>query len=63
LGYHNTGVTVLFDDEKRPTCLHRDYISAVKSSGHRLAPRPQTPGLRDHFPETTARQQLRSQRP
>jgi hypothetical protein len=24
---YNTGVTVLFDGSKRPTCLHRDYIS------------------------------------
>ena len=23
----NTGVTVLFDGDRRPTCLHRDYIS------------------------------------
>lgn len=27
VGHYNTGVTVLFDGEKRPTCLHRDYIS------------------------------------
>jgi hypothetical protein len=24
---YNTGVTVLLDGSKRPTCLHRDYIS------------------------------------
>lgn len=27
----NTGVTVLFDDGKRPTCLHRDYITPLSS--------------------------------
>jgi hypothetical protein len=27
LSPRNTGVTVLFDGDKRPTCLHRDYIS------------------------------------
>jgi hypothetical protein len=26
---HNTGLTVLFDGDKNPTCLHRDYISPV----------------------------------
>lgn len=24
-----TGLTVLFDGDRRPTCLHRDYISPV----------------------------------
>ena len=26
-----TGVTVLFDGAKRPTCLHKDFISPVQS--------------------------------
>ena len=26
LSPRNTGVTVLFDGDRRPTCLHRDYI-------------------------------------
>jgi hypothetical protein len=30
LGNHNTGITVLFDGARRPTCLHRDYISALR---------------------------------
>ena len=25
----NSGVTVLFDGGKRPTCLHRDYITML----------------------------------
>ena len=25
----NTGVTVLFDGAKRPTCLHRDFITPI----------------------------------
>ena len=25
----NTGITVLFDGDIRPTCLHRDYISSI----------------------------------
>jgi hypothetical protein len=29
LSRHNTGVTVLFDGDRRPTCLHRDYITQV----------------------------------
>ena len=29
LSHHNTGITVLFDGGKRPTCLHRDYISST----------------------------------
>ena len=27
IGHRNTGITVLFDGEGRPTVLHRDYIS------------------------------------
>ena len=27
VGHQNTGITVLFDGNKRATCLHRDYIS------------------------------------
>jgi hypothetical protein len=26
---HTTGITVLFDGDRRPTCLHRDYISST----------------------------------
>lgn len=26
LNRHNTGITVLFDGNRRPACLHRDYI-------------------------------------
>lgn len=29
----NSGLTVLFDGNKRPTCLHRDYIAPVGSLG------------------------------
>jgi hypothetical protein len=34
-GNHNTGITVLFDGARRPTCLHRDYISALRQE-HRV---------------------------
>ena len=29
LGRHNTGITVLFDGDRRPTCLHMGYISSI----------------------------------
>ena len=29
LGRHNTGITVLFDGDRRPTCLHVGYISST----------------------------------
>ena len=29
IGRRNTGVTVLFDGDGRPTVLHRDYISPI----------------------------------
>ena len=29
VSYRNTGVTVLFDGTKRPTCLHRDFIAEI----------------------------------
>ena len=29
LSRHNTGVTVLFDGDRRPTCLHIGYISST----------------------------------
>lgn len=29
LGHHNSGITVLFDGTRRPTCLHADYISPL----------------------------------
>ena len=29
LSHRNTGINVLFDGDKRPTCLHRDYISST----------------------------------
>ena len=29
MGRRNTGITVLFDGDIRPTCLHRDYISSI----------------------------------
>jgi hypothetical protein len=32
LGRHNTGITVLFDGDRRPTCLHRGYISSTNST-------------------------------
>ena len=35
LGNHTTGITVLFDGARRPTCLHRDYISALRQE-HRV---------------------------
>ena len=35
LGKHTTGITVLFDGARRPTCLHRDYISALRQE-HRV---------------------------
>jgi hypothetical protein len=28
-----TGITVLFDGARRPTCLHRDFISPVLGRG------------------------------
>ena len=38
LSRHNTGVTVLFDGDRRPTCLHRGYISSTSSTEARLKP-------------------------
>ena len=38
LSRHNTGVTVLFDGDRRPTCLHRGYISSTNSTEGRLKP-------------------------
>jgi hypothetical protein len=35
LGNQNTGITVLFDGDRRPTCLHRDYISELRQE-HRV---------------------------
>jgi hypothetical protein len=35
LGGNNTGITVLFDGARRPTCVHRDYISALREE-HRV---------------------------
>ncbi len=35
LGDNNTGITVLFDGARRPTCVHRDYISALREE-HRV---------------------------
>lgn len=32
-----TGITVLFDGARRPTCLHRDFISPI-SDGEIAAP-------------------------
>jgi hypothetical protein len=32
LSRHNTGITVLFDGERRPTCLHRGFISSTSES-------------------------------
>ena len=32
LSHRTTGITVLFDGDKRPTCLHRGYISSTNSS-------------------------------
>ncbi len=32
-----TGITVLFDGTRRPTCLHRDFISPI-SDGEIAAP-------------------------
>jgi hypothetical protein len=32
-----TGLTVLFDGARRPTCLHRDFISPI-SDGEVAAP-------------------------
>ncbi|MGY2904782.1 hypothetical protein [Bradyrhizobium sp. URHC0002] len=29
LSRHNTGITVLFDGDRRPTCLHMGYISST----------------------------------
>ena len=29
LSGHNTGITVLFDGDRRLTCLHRGYISSA----------------------------------
>ncbi|MBR1156577.1 hypothetical protein [Bradyrhizobium sp. JYMT SZCCT0428] len=29
VSHRNTGVTVLFDGAKSPTCLHRDFIIAI----------------------------------
>jgi hypothetical protein len=29
LGRRNTGITVLFDGDTRPTCLHSGYISST----------------------------------
>ncbi|MBR1272906.1 hypothetical protein JQ629_36105 [Bradyrhizobium sp. AUGA SZCCT0222] len=29
MSYRNTGVAVLFDGTKRPTYLHRDFISSI----------------------------------
>ena len=29
LGRHNTGITVLFDGDRRLTCLHVGYISST----------------------------------
>jgi hypothetical protein len=29
LSRRNTGITVLFDGDSRPTCLHRGYISST----------------------------------
>jgi hypothetical protein len=36
-----TGITVLFDGARRPTCLHRDFIPPVlgRGSPHRWAHR------------------------
>jgi hypothetical protein len=36
LGRHNTGITVMFDGDRRPTCLHRGYISSLSEQhqGH-----------------------------
>ena len=31
LSRHTTGITVLFDGDSRPTCLHRDYISPISA--------------------------------
>lgn len=35
----NSGVTVLFDGTKTPTCLHRDYISPASRSAKTPASR------------------------
>ena len=32
VGHRTTGVTVLFDGAKRPTCLHRDFVSPVSAN-------------------------------
>ena len=31
LSGHTTGITVLFDGDRRPTCLHRGYISSTSA--------------------------------
>ena len=47
LGNRNTGITVLFDGVRSPTCLHRDYISA--SSRSQESPNPATTKLVPDF--------------
>ena len=34
----NTGVTVLFDGAKSPTCLHRDFITPISRNASASAP-------------------------
>ncbi|MBR1233656.1 hypothetical protein [Bradyrhizobium sp. AUGA SZCCT0182] len=36
----NTGVTVLFDGAKRPTCLHRDFITPISRNASASAATP-----------------------
>ena len=43
LGRHNTGITVLFDGNRRPTCVHRDYIASTSEQ-----PQDAYPGDCDH---------------
>ena len=31
VGRRTTGITVLFDGARRPTCLHRDFISPISN--------------------------------
>lgn len=33
VSHTNTGITVLFDGAKRPTCLHRQFVSPLSGIG------------------------------
>ena len=40
VSHRNTGVTVLFDGAKNPTCLHRDFITPISHSASAATPGP-----------------------